>query len=274
MTTRELLLTAWEKDPFVICLCVAGLVAYAVHRRFALGKRALLFVVAALLFILALASPIGVLARGYLFSAHMLQHILLVLVVPPLVLLSLSSSATPSGTAPHPIRFLAPWVLGVGAMWFWHAPALCDAASQNLTVLRVQTVSLVVMGTAFWWPIVGPNRAHRLAPFAAMIYLFTACGACTILGVLVTFSPLEVCSVYAHPVDRLGALSLLRGWGLTPKADQEIGGLLMWVPGCLIYAGSIIAMYARYSRDEGDPAPQNISEPQPVPAMSVDRKPT
>jgi putative membrane protein len=81
--------------------------------------------------------------------------------------------------------------------------------------------------------------------------MFTACTACTLLGILVTFSPVQVCSVYAHPVDRLGALSLIRdGWGLTPKADQEIGGLMMWVPGCMIYLGSILSLYARYLRDE------------------------
>jgi len=251
MTTHELLLTAWEKDPFVILVCIAALVLYAVLVRGHLGKRALLFAVAALVFVVALASPIGVLARGYLFSAHMLQHILLVLVVPPLVLLSLPAARTDVSSPHHPIRFFAPWLLGVGAMWFWHAPTLCNAATHNLSILRLQTVSLVAMGSAFWWPIVGPRSGHRLAPFGAMLYLFTACAACTVLGIFVTFSPVEVCSVYLHPVDRLGALPLLRdGWGLTPKADQEIGGLMMWVPGCLVYAASIIAMYARYSREE------------------------
>jgi putative membrane protein len=147
-------------------------------------------------------------------------------------------------------------------MWLWHAPVLCNAASQSLSVERLQTVSLVAMGSAFWWPIVGPRVGQRFTPFAAMVYLFTACSACTILGILVTFSPIEVCSVYASPVDRLGALPLLRdGWGLTPKADQEIGGLLMWVPGCAIYAASILAMYARYAKDEAESAERGALAP-------------
>jgi putative membrane protein len=212
-------------------------------------------------FVLALASPIGVLAHGYLFSAHMLQHILLVLIVPPLVLLSLPPVSTSSASTQGVGRFLVPWLLGVGAMWFWHAPMLCDAASRSVSVQRLQTVSLVAMGSAFWWPIIGPRLAHRFAAFPAMVYLFTACAACTILGILVTFSPTEVCSVYASPVDRLGVLPLVRdGWGLTPSADQEIGGLMMWVPGCLIYAVSILAMYARYSRDEAE-APALSKDP-------------
>jgi cytochrome c oxidase assembly factor CtaG len=115
----------------------------------------------------------------------------------------------------------------------------------------MQTISLMLMGGAFFWPILGPRASSRLTPFAGMLYMFTACTACTLLGILVTFSPVQVCSVYAHPVDRLGALSLIRdGWGLTPKADQEIGGLMMWVPGCMIYLGSILSLYARYMRDE------------------------
>jgi putative membrane protein len=152
---------------------------------------------------------------------------------------------------------------------------LCDAAAQSTNVQRMQTLSLMLMGGAFFWPILGPRASSRLTPFAGMLYMFAACTACTLLGILVTFSPVQVCSVYAHPVDRLGALSLIRdGWGLTPKADQEIGGLLMWVPGCMIYLGSILGMYARYMRDERDEALTpvnlnvnvNVNAPTPDPA--------
>jgi cytochrome c oxidase assembly factor CtaG len=153
-------------------------------------------------------------------------------------------------------------------MWVWHAPTLCDAASQSVSVHRLQTLSLVGMGAAFWWPIFAPRAKRRLAPLAAMLYLFTACIACTVLGVLVTFSPVEVCSVYAHPVDRLGALSLLReGWGLTPKADQEIGGLMMWVPACVGYAIGILAMLGRYYGEDDGPLPAPLpAEPAPITA--------
>ena len=243
MTTTRLLLTAWRIDWFAVLLCL-GLGVLFERARERTGTRSWSFGLALAVTLLALASPIGVLAGGYLFSAHMLQHILLVLAVPPLLLMGL-----------RPARRLAvppvlAWLCGVGAMWLWHAPTLCNAASQSIGVQRLQTLSLIAMGSAFWWPIVG-SATQRLSPFGGIVYLFTACAACTVLGVLVTFSPVEVCSVYAHPVDRLGALPLLRdGWGLTPKADQELGGLLMWVPGCLVYAGSILAMYGRYVRGD------------------------
>jgi cytochrome c oxidase assembly factor CtaG len=260
MTTRELLVVAWDKDPFVLGLCVLALVGYGYRFRARMTARAGYFALAVMLLFLALASPIGVLSRGYLFSAHMLQHLLLVLVIPPLALLAFPERED-AATTPTSRRWIFAWFLGVGAMWLWHAPTLCDAASRSLAVQRAQTVSLLAMGAAFWWPIFGPERSRRLAPFGAMLYLFTACVACTMLGVLVTFSPVAVCSVFAHPTDRLGVLPLVRqGWGLTTKTDQEIGGLMMWVPACIVYAIAMLAMLARYyaaedSELEADDAP-------------------
>jgi cytochrome c oxidase assembly factor CtaG len=81
----------------------------------------------------------------------------------------------------------------------------------------------------------------------AVVYLFTACVACTILGITIALSPVEVCPAYGHAADPLGALPLVRGqWGLAPAVDQQLGGLLMWVPGCTVYAGAILAVVASY----------------------------
>jgi cytochrome c oxidase assembly factor CtaG len=142
-------------------------------------------------------------------------------------------------------------------MWFWHAPRLCDAATRSASIHLLQELSLVGMGLAFWWPILAPREESRLTPALGIVYLFTACTACTLLGIAITFSPVEVCSVYAHPVDRLGAIALLRGeWGLTPERDQELGGLFMWVPACLVYGAGILGILARWygATEEGAPA--------------------
>jgi len=237
-------MTAWSIDPYVIGACVLTLAFYRLRYRRMSG----LFVVAVAIVFLALASPIATLANGVLFSAHMLQHLLLVLIVPPLVLWSL-----PPATDPPSVRSASPWLwtwlAGVGAMWLWHLPSLCDLATQSLAVQRVQTVSLLGMGTAFWWPIYAPRPTQRLPAFGGIAYLFTACIACTLLGILVTFSPVQVCAIYARP-----AASLVReGLGLSSKADQELGGLMMWVPGCLVYAGTILGLLARYYREDDAP---------------------
>jgi cytochrome c oxidase assembly factor CtaG len=212
------------------------------------------FGAALLIFLFALISPVNALANGYLFSAHMIQHILLVLIVPALLLLSLPRSFS----LPIPFRaFTHPfigWIAGVGAMWLWHAPALCNAATTSRAVFAIQTTSLLLMGSVFWWQVLAPRDAERLSPAAGILYLFTACTACSILGIILTFAPVSICSVYQHPVDRLGMLGTIRGdWGLTSDRDQQIGGLLMWVPMCLIYLTAILAQLARW---HSDPVPQ------------------
>ena len=199
-------------------------------------------------------SPFSALANGYLFSAHMVQHILLVLIVPALLLLSLPRSFSlrpPLTYLTHP---LIGWVAGVGAMWLWHAPTLCNAAATSRTVSAIQTTSLLLMGSVFWWQVLAPREEQRLSPPAGIVYLFTACTACSVLGIILTFAPVSICPVYQHPVDRLGILSTIRGdWGLTSDRDQQIGGLLMWVPMCAIYVTAILAQLARW---HSCPAPQ------------------
>ncbi|HTQ44091.1 MAG TPA: cytochrome c oxidase assembly protein [Polyangiaceae bacterium] len=242
-----LLLSLWRLDPLAIAACIATAVVL-VARRTELGPRSILLGSAVVVLVAALASPIGSLAEGYLFSAHMLQHLLLVLVVPPLALLGWPArrGERPAQTARRRLHPLVPWLLGVGAMWLWHEPKLCDAASSSPAVHRVQELSLLAMGTAFWWPVLAPRAGAPLSPLAGILYLFTACVACTLLGIVITFSPVEVCSVFAHPVDRLGVMPLVRdGWGLSPEKDQQVGGLLMWVPACLVYGVGIMGQLAR-----------------------------
>jgi len=253
MTTRALLLSVWDMGLVVPIACALALAGYGVRYRRRLEGRAVFFGLAVALFFVALASPIGVLARGLLFSAHMLQHLLLMLAIPPLALLGLPRERDPRASLRErgAFGYVGPWAAGVGAMWIWHARALCNAAAVSPSVQWLQTASLVAMGLAFWHPILAPRLAERMPPFAAMLYLFAACVGCTILGVVVTLSPVEVCSAYVHPVDALGVLPLVRdGWGLSCHADQEIGGLLMWVPACFVYAAAILATLGRYYREE------------------------
>jgi cytochrome c oxidase assembly factor CtaG len=250
MTTTELLLRCWRPDALALAIGVAATVAFARGRRGAEVSgaptaRDAAFGLALVTLLLALASPIGQLAEGYLFSAHMLQHLLLVLVVPPLALLGLGVRGRPG--AARRLEALAGWALGVGAMWLWHERTLCNAASLSPTVHRLQEVSLLAMGAAFWLPVI----SGRLSPLAGITYLFTACVACTVLGIYLTFSPVTVCSVFAHVDDRLGVMPLLRGgWGLTPEKDQQVGGLMMWVPACLVYGVGILGLLGRmYAND-------------------------
>jgi len=245
MTTYQFFTTAWTWNSIVLIVSALAFVSYF----FAFGQRGrLLYLVGAIVvFLLALVSPLNALASGYVFSAHMVQHILLVLIVPALLLLSLPRSVSLSS----PLTFLSypviGWAAGVGAMWLWHAPSLCNAAATSRIVSAIQTTSLLLMGSLFWWQVLAPREEQRPSPPAAIVYLFTACTACSVLGIILTFAPVSICPVYQQPVDRLGMLSTIRGnWGLTSDRDQQIGGLLMWVPMCAIYAAAILAQMARW----------------------------
>jgi putative membrane protein len=245
MTTYQFFTTAWAWNSAVPVISAVGLVGYFL----AFGRRGrpVYFAGAVVVFLLAFISPFNALANGYLFSAHMLQHILLVLIVPALLVLSLPRSFSlhpPLTYLSHP---LMGWVAGVGAMWLWHTPTLCNAAATSRTVSVIQTTSLLLMGSVFWWQVLAPREEQRLSPPAGIVYLFSACTACSVLGIILTFSPVSICPVYQHPVDRLGMLSTIRGdWGLTSDRDQQIGGLLMWVPMCAIYVTAILAQLARW----------------------------
>jgi len=145
-------------------------------------------------------------------------------------------------------------------MWFWHAPALCNAAVASRPVHALQTVSLLVLGSLFWRQILAPREQERLSPPRAIFYLFSACVACSVLGIIITFSPVTVCSIYTmQPNDRLGMLQTIRtGWGVSPERDQQIGGLLMWVPMCLIYLTAILAQLARWFAQPASPTAEKI----------------
>jgi cytochrome c oxidase assembly factor CtaG len=245
MNTMQFLTSAWLWNPLALLFAAGALFAY--FGCFGWSGRAWWMVAAAVIFLFTLMSPLAALAGGYLFSAHMLQHILLVLVAPALGLMALPASAQ---LPPRPARLLHPavcWGCGVGAMWVWHVPALCNAAAASHWVSAVQTLSLLALGAAFWWQVLAPSGSQRIAPLQGVLYLFTACMACTVLGIILTFSPVTVCRAYLHPADRLGIASMLdEAWGMTPQRDQQIGGLIMWVPMCLVYLGAICGQLARW----------------------------
>ncbi|MEP6668613.1 MAG: cytochrome c oxidase assembly protein [Chthoniobacter sp.] len=245
MTTEQFLISGWTWNPLLLVASVAALAGSRLAFRQA--GRFRYFAASVGVILLALISPLHTLANGYLFSAHMAQHILLLLVAPALALLGLPASFSVSRLFRFLTYPIVGWISGVGAMWFWHVPSLCSAAAISPTMFTVQTISLLSLGSAFWWQVLAPREEHRLPPLAAIVYLFTACTACSALGIIITFAPAGVCPIFMQPVDRLGILPMLReDWGMTMPRDQQIGGLLMWVPMCLIYVTAILAQLTRW----------------------------
>lgn len=244
----------WDWRPPVLLGCAALGLAYAWVTRFRWSKTALYFYLALFSLLLALISPIDALADNYLFSAHMVQHILLILCVAPLLI-----AGTPEALLRRVLRRPAiakieqvlrqprvAWPLGVGTMWIWHWPRFYNAALAQDWIHGCEHISFLVTAMIFWWPIISPLPESRLSPLTAMVYVFAGCAAHTILAIVLTFAPLGLYPAYVESRDPFGILSLIRNdWGLSAKVDQQWGGLLMWVPVCLVYLGFMIAALAR-----------------------------
>src|SRR5438132_1933760 len=152
MTTYQFFTTAWTWNSIVLLLSAIASVGYFLA--FRQRGRPLYFAAALFVLLLAFISPFSALANGYLFSAHMLQHILLVLIIPALLLLSLPRSFSLRPSLTHLSHPLIGWVAGVGAMWLWHAPSLCNAAATSRTVSTIQTTSLRLVGSVIWWQVI------------------------------------------------------------------------------------------------------------------------
>ena len=273
MTTQQFLASAWTWN---FAALVSGGVAPAAYLwAFGINRRIGYLLAGLGVLVFTLSSPLNTLAAGYLFSAHMLQHILLLLIVPALLLISLPRCVSLGSRWWLISNPFIGWMSGVGAMWLWHARPLCNAAVSSRMVNAVQICSLLLLGAIFWRQILAPREDERMSPPGAVLYLFSACVACSILGILITFSPVSVCPIYARlSADRLGVLNLIQsGWGITPDKDQQIGGLLMWVPMCLVYLAAIIAQIARWFAHPIGSAvatvhPQHMSHPSAVDKIS------
>jgi cytochrome c oxidase assembly factor CtaG len=252
MTTSRILIELWDWRSPTWWIALAASITYFViaRRRKASVVQFALFIAAVVTLIVALASPLAVLAARFLFSAHMVQHLLLLLIVPLCAMLAWPRSdhaaITPPPPPPPAVLWIG-WAAGVSAMWFWHIPALCTAAMRSELVFGVEVVSLVASGMAFWWPVFSPQVERRMPPHIAAAYLFAGCLGCSLLGIYITFSPVSVCPLYGMMSDSTGVLDVVRRqWGLTHTIDQQLGGLLMWVPACIVYLSAILASLASW----------------------------
>jgi cytochrome c oxidase assembly factor CtaG len=131
----------------------------------------------------------------------------------------------------------ASWIVGVGAMVAWFLPSLFTWMMMSAVRHAFVAASLVIAGLIFWSPIFSRQRSHRLHTGQAIAYLFSACLVSTIAGAWVAFAPSDL---YPGHVASVG--------------DQQLAGLIMWVPCCLVYLAAILASIARWyggeDRDE------------------------
>lgn len=235
---------AWDWEPSVVVGCAALAIGYVLIVRKHGFHRAPYFLGGVLLLLVDLVSPIDTLADRYLFSAHIVQHFLLALVIPPLLLLGTPSFELGALSKVERVIGQPPisWLLGVGTMLAWHIPALFNAALANDGLHIFQHLTFLITGVIFWWPVLCPLPDRHLPTLATISYLFSACVCCSLLGAFLTWGPVGLYPAYQNPPARL--------WGLDPKSDQQLGGMLMWVPGCFVYLSGILSTVMRWYAEE------------------------
>lgn len=224
----------------------------------------------------ALVSPLDTLGSE-LFSAHMVQHELLMIVAAPLLVLGRPLAvwtwsmprrwrariagglttgiiAGPWAALTHPV---SAWALHALALWLWHAPVLFDAALRTRWIHDLQHASFLSTALLFWWAVLGPG-VHRATRPAGLLYLFTTMAHTTALGALLTLAPTSWYAPYVATSVQLG---------LDPLEDQQLGGLVMWVPGGLVYLLATLALLASLMRRQ--PAPLHSATRRAVPRDSA-----
>jgi putative membrane protein len=202
---------------------------------------------------LALSEPVHV-AAHLLFSAHMVQHLLLVSIAAPALLLADPCAAMLWGL-PHPARratgrLLAPghpvrraltsltrmtvaWPAYVLVLWLWHLPAPYEAALRNGPLHDVEHVLFFGTAVLFWWPALGaaPRLGPPPHPAARVAYLVLGAVQSAALGLLLSTRSEALYPSYAATAP---------GWGLTGSEDQALGGVLMWSVGAAIDMAAVL----------------------------------
>ncbi len=244
---------AWTFEPWEIGSLLISAVLYAVGigrlwLRAGIGHgvrvgQAAAYFAGLLALVVALVSPLDALGDA-LFSAHMVEHELLMIVAAPLLVLGRPLAAwvwavpergrqsigaffrrpgwrRPWRTLTGP---LSAWALHALALWLWHVPALFEAALENEAMHALQHLCFLGTALLFWWSVLaGANRRDR---GIALLSVFTTMVHTGALGALLTLSTVVWYPIYAAtaPV-----------WGLTALQDQQLGGIIMWVPSGLVY---------------------------------------
>jgi putative membrane protein len=241
---------SWSFEPEVVIPLVAAIALFAIgaaRRRGKPGfswKQLASFAAGWLTLVIALVSPVHKLG-SLLFSIHMTQHELLMVVAAPLLVLArpliwflwaLPRSWRERAGAISKQRQVAAlwavmtlplfvWLLHGSTLWAWHIPSLYDASVEHDWAHALQHTTFLFTALLFWWTLLH-GRHGRLSYGSGVLYVFTTAIHTSILGALMTFTPTLWYPIYEG---RTAAFHM------TPMEDQQLGGLIMWIPAGIIF---------------------------------------
>ena len=213
--------------------------------RTASGWRLAAFAGAMLTLFAALVSPIDQLG-SQVFAMHMVQHLLILDLVPIALMLSLTKTllrpATRrlqiveqrAGVLAHPAFAVIFYVV---TMLFWHVPALYDAALERPTVHIVEHLSFLSAGCLYWWHLLSPVRSRiSIGPFGPVIYMLVTKLLVSFLGIAITFAPDSLYDYYAHAP---------QVWGLDAGTDQSLAGAVMAVEQSVVMGVALAFLFVK-----------------------------
>ena len=211
------------------------------------------FLTGSALLLATLNGPLHDLADDYLFSAHMVQHLVLTLIIPPLWLLGIPDWLVRAALRWRPVRvtgralthpLLAFAVYNVVVIG-WHLPVLYESALEHHGLHILEHLMFIAASVMLWWPAVDPSRElSRMGPPMRLFYLFAVGIPMSVVAALITMSDDVLYPWYAVQPRIPGILNM------TPLDDQRLGGLMMWVPGGLSWWVAISIIFFRWARRE------------------------
>ncbi len=263
---------AWNWDPWLlgslaITSYLYGRGVYALWQRAGVGRgisrrQILLFSLGLLTLVVALVSPLDALSDA-LFSAHMVQHMLLLYVAPLFFVLG-APPVLFMWAIPQPWRRpmthwwrqqfwhhlvhrlwqvvlnpLTIWALFGLVLWLWHAPLFYQAAVLNRFIHVLEHISFFGVSLLFCWLLVYAGRYRSTGYGTILLIIFTTAMHSGLLGALLTFAATPLYPVYAATVAQ---------WGLTLLVDQQLAGVIMWVPVGFFYLAAMLILVARWLR--------------------------
>ncbi|MBV9034844.1 MAG: cytochrome c oxidase assembly protein [Acidobacteriaceae bacterium] len=252
--------SAWEFDPGVVIPLATSGILYRIGEKKHFGLTTLqktCFWAGWVSLVIALISPLHPLGE-VLFSAHMVQHEVLMLISAPLLVLSRPLVtflwALPMSWRKGLGRWskqnyvtrswhfltdpLTAWVLHAAAIWIWHIPFLFHLTLTSELAHTAQHLSFFFSGLLFWWAIF--YAKGQKAYGSGILYVFTTAVHTGILGALLTFAPHVWYPAYSKTT---------QAWGFTPLEDQQVGGLIMWVPASLVYLAAGLTLCAGWLKE-------------------------
>ena len=218
------------------------------------GAQRALFMTGLAVLLVSLNGPLHELSDTYLFSAHMVQHLVLTLVVPPLLI-----AGTPGSMFRQALRYpavarvarvvskpVACYAIFNVVLAVWHLPVLYNLAIAHHPVHIAQHLMFLVAATLMWWPLMSPLPELPRLPYPMqMLYCFLMTIPMSVIAIFIT---------YADEVLFPGYASAPRVWGVSPMQDQLFGGLIMWIPGGLFFVCVMAIVFFKWAARDTDTA--------------------